>query len=141
VGTKIVFETHSITEDNELGHATGWLRDGCPSEVELARELGVRRRHDGLSAVFTSDLQRAVETTAVGFNGSGWPVLADWRLRGCYFDSLNGARRAAVTMIVGGGWTFSIPRARAGGRRSHGSPGSGRPPVPLGRAAGVDDRT
>jgi broad specificity phosphatase PhoE len=97
VGTTIVFETHSVTEDNERGFATGWLPGRLSERGRvLAHELGVRRRHDGLSAVFTSDLQRAVETTSVAFNGSGLPVLADWRLRECDFGSLNGAPRAAV---------------------------------------------
>jgi broad specificity phosphatase PhoE len=93
----IVFETHSVTEDNELGYATGWLPGRLSERGQvLARELGVRRRHDGLSAVFTSDLRRAAETTALAFNGSGLPVLADWRLRECDFGILNGAPRAAV---------------------------------------------
>ena len=43
---ELVYETHSITTDNEQGIATGWL----PGELfelgrELARELGRRRRH------------------------------------------------------------------------------------------------
>jgi broad specificity phosphatase PhoE len=98
VGTTIVFETHSVTEDNERGFATGWLPGRLSERGRvLAHELGVRRRHDGLSAVFTSDLQRAVETTSIAFNGSGLPVLADWRLRECDFGSLNGAPRAACT--------------------------------------------
>ena len=57
----IVFEAHSMTTDNEAGVATGWL-DGQLSEHGrvLATELGRRRRHDGMAAVFTSDLGRAV---------------------------------------------------------------------------------
>lgn len=70
----IVYETHSITTDNELGIATGWN----PGElsvagIEAARELGLRRRHEGLSAVYTSDLHRAVQTAEVAFEGSGSP--------------------------------------------------------------------
>jgi broad specificity phosphatase PhoE len=43
--TQIVFETHSVSTDNESGIATGWL-DGQLSEEgrRLARRLGVRRR-------------------------------------------------------------------------------------------------
>ena len=54
MGIQIVFETHSISEDNEHGIATGW-HDGQLSERGriLAGELGVRRRHDGIQAVFT----------------------------------------------------------------------------------------
>src|SRR5689334_7024965 len=87
----IVYETHSITTDNEAGIATGWL-PGRLSEAgrELARELGRRRRDDGISAVFTSDLARAVETAGIAFAGSGIPIHQDARLRECDYGTLNG---------------------------------------------------
>ncbi len=58
--TEIVFETHSTSEDNELGIASGW-RDCRLSERGRiqASELGVRRRDDRVQAVFASDLRRA----------------------------------------------------------------------------------
>jgi broad specificity phosphatase PhoE len=89
---EILFETHSISEDNERGVATGWL-PGRLSERgrNLARELGARRRDDGLVAVFTSDLARAVETAAIAFEGSQLPIRADSRLRECDYGDLNGA--------------------------------------------------
>jgi broad specificity phosphatase PhoE len=92
VSVEIVFETHSISEDNERGVATGWL-PGRLSERgrSLARELGARRRDDGLVAVFTSDLARAVETAAIAFAGSQLPVHADPRLRECDYGDWNGA--------------------------------------------------
>ena len=60
---ELVYETHALTVDNERGVATGWL----PGELSrsgrgLARELGERRRNDGIAAVFCSDLRRAIET-------------------------------------------------------------------------------
>jgi 2,3-bisphosphoglycerate-dependent phosphoglycerate mutase len=87
---KIVFETHSISNDNERGIATGWF-DGRLSEdgLRLAEELGVRRRHDNVAAVFTSDLRRAVETVEIAFAGSGLPIHGDWRLRECNYGRLN----------------------------------------------------
>ncbi|MFF5230749.1 histidine phosphatase family protein [Dactylosporangium sp. NPDC000521] len=87
----IVYETHSITTDNEAGIATGWL-PGELSETgrDLARELGRRRRDDGISAVFTSDLARAVETAEIAFAGSGIPIHQDARLRECDYGTLNG---------------------------------------------------
>ncbi len=93
----IVFETHSVTEDNEQGFATGWL-PGRLSETgrHLARELGERRRDDGLSAVFTSDLHRATETADLAFGDTGLPILADWRLRECDYGMLNGAPATTV---------------------------------------------
>ena len=89
--TEIVYETHSITEDNESGNATGWLPGRLSATGrELAGQLGERRRHDGVAAVFTSDLGRAVETATIAFAGSGIPVLHDWRLRECDYGRLNG---------------------------------------------------
>jgi len=87
----VVFETHSLTEDNERGRATGWL-EGRLSEHgrQLAEELGERRRSDALAAVFVSDLARAVETAEIAFSGTTTPLLKDWRLRECNYGDLNG---------------------------------------------------
>jgi broad specificity phosphatase PhoE len=91
VAVAIVFETHSLTTDNEAGLASGWL-DGRLSERGrvLAAELGRRRRNDGIRAVFTSDLGRAVQTVALAFDGSGIPVHLDARLRECDYGAWNG---------------------------------------------------
>lgn len=97
VTVQVVFETHSSSVDNERGIATGWL-PGRLSEAgrEQARALGKRRRHDGLSAVFTSDLRRAVETVEIAFEGVEIPVFHDWRLRECNYGRLNGCPAAEV---------------------------------------------
>jgi broad specificity phosphatase PhoE len=94
---ELVYETHSTTIDNETGVATGWL-DGQLSEKGRAQaaELGERRRDDGLTAVFTSDLGRSVETAEVAFAGSELPVHHDWRLRECNYGELNGAPAADI---------------------------------------------
>ncbi|MEO5918618.1 MAG: histidine phosphatase family protein [Candidatus Limnocylindrales bacterium] len=87
----IVFETHSFSEDNERGVASGWLDSRLsPRGRAAARELGERRRADGLDAVFTSDLERATETARIAFAGSPVPILSDWRLRECDYGELNG---------------------------------------------------
>ncbi|GAA3445022.1 histidine phosphatase family protein [Planomonospora venezuelensis] len=87
----IVYETHSITTDNEAGIATGWLPgELSPRGRELARELGERRRDDGPAAVFTSDLRRAVQTAEIAFAGRGFPIHRDVRLRECDYGELNG---------------------------------------------------
>ena len=93
----LVYETHSTTIDNETGIATGWL-DGQLSETgrAQAKALGERRRHDGLSAVFTSDLGRSIETAEIAFAGSKLPVHHDWRLRECNYGELNGAPAAEI---------------------------------------------
>jgi 2,3-bisphosphoglycerate-dependent phosphoglycerate mutase len=76
VGIAVVFETHSTSEDNEQGRATGW-QPGRLSEQgrRQARDLGLRRRDDGITTVFSSDLGRAVETATVAFGDSVIPVL------------------------------------------------------------------
>ena len=79
VAIELVFETHSLTEDNELGRATGWLPGRLSAQGRmLAGELGQRRAADGISAVFCSDLARAAETATIAFAGSAIPVLQDW---------------------------------------------------------------
>jgi broad specificity phosphatase PhoE len=93
---QIVFETHSITEDNEGGIATGW-KPGRLSEKGrlLARELGARRRNDGIQVIFTSDLRRAVETVEIALGDSSIPILHDWRLRECDYGDQNGRLSAS----------------------------------------------
>ncbi|WP_436760237.1 histidine phosphatase family protein [Streptosporangium sp. V21-05] len=73
--TEIVFETHSWSEDNDRGIATGWL-PGRLSERgrHLAGELGERRREDDLAAVFTSDLTRAAQAPTPGSKPSALSV-------------------------------------------------------------------
>jgi broad specificity phosphatase PhoE len=88
---EIIYETHSITTDNEAGIATGWL-PGRLSERgrRLAHELGERHREDNLAAVFVSDLARAVETAEIAFGGSYISIHQDARLRECNYGTLNG---------------------------------------------------
>jgi broad specificity phosphatase PhoE len=86
----LVYETHSTTDDNERGVATGWL-DGWLSlrGREQAAELGERRGNDGIDAIYVSDLGRAVETARIAF-GLGFKL--DPRLRECDYGALNGTR-------------------------------------------------
>jgi len=89
--TTFVFETHSISEDNERGIATGWLPGALSARGrELAAELG-RRRRDTTDVVLTSDLRRAVETAEIAFTGCAVPIHQDVRLRECNYGDLNGA--------------------------------------------------
>jgi len=87
---RIVFETHSWTEEMDRGTATGWLPGGLSAKGRgLAAELGDRRRD--VDTVFTSDLARAVETAEIAFGSSSTPILHDWRLRECDYGERNGA--------------------------------------------------
>ncbi|MBB0229720.1 histidine phosphatase family protein [Streptomyces calidiresistens] len=94
---RLVYETHAITTDNEAGVVTGW-RPGRLSRRgrEVAVELGARRRDDGISAVFVSDLARAVTTARIAFAGTGIPVHRDARLRECDHGSFTGRPVAEV---------------------------------------------
>jgi broad specificity phosphatase PhoE len=97
---EIVFETHSLTTNNEVGIATGWL-PGKLSEQgrEFARELGRRRRNDGIDAAFVSDLARAVETAEIALGDGGIPMQQDSRLRECNYGELNGARSSELNRM------------------------------------------
>jgi broad specificity phosphatase PhoE len=91
VAIQLVYETHSISEDNDRGIATGWLPGRLsPRGIEGARALGQRRADDGIDAVFSSDLRRAAETAAVAFETTTIPILHDWRLRECDYGEWNG---------------------------------------------------
>jgi broad specificity phosphatase PhoE len=100
LSVEVVFETHSTSVHNEQGIATGWL-EGKLSETgrQQARQLGERRRDDGLAVVFMSDLRRAVETAEIAFAGSPLPIRADARLRECNYGSMNGRPRAELDVV------------------------------------------
>jgi broad specificity phosphatase PhoE len=101
VSVEIVYETHSISFDNERGIATGW-RDGELSKAgrAAARALGERRRDDRIAVVYSSDLGRAVETAEIAFAGSGIPIRLDRRLRECDYGELTGMPHARLAEEV-----------------------------------------
>lgn len=117
----VVFETHSWSEDNDCGIATGWHHGRLSSEGRhLAGELGDRRSDDGIDIVFTSDLRRAVETAEIAFAGTDTPILHDWRLRECNYGAGNGmpaaqlhrnkARYITTPYPEGESWTRAVER-------------------------------
>jgi alpha-ribazole phosphatase/probable phosphoglycerate mutase len=116
---ELVFETHAATEDNEVGRATGWL-PGRLSTAGRAQavDLSLRRANDGLDAILTSDLGRALETVEIAFGDSGIPVFHDWRLRECDYGTQNGgpaedldrAAHVDVPYPSGESWEQAIAR-------------------------------
>jgi broad specificity phosphatase PhoE len=98
VSLELVYETHAITTDNEAGIATGWLPgELSDAGVTSARQLGDRRRNDGIDVVYVSDLARAVQTVRLAF-GDPAPIqiVEEARLRECNYGSLNGMTRARL---------------------------------------------
>lgn len=92
MAVELVYETHSLSVDNERGIATGWLPGELSEEGRRgARALGERRLGDRIACVFTSDLRRATETAELAFEGSGTEIRQDARLRECNYGELNGA--------------------------------------------------
>lgn len=88
----LVFETHSISEDNERGFATGWLHGRLSHRGrDLAAALGGRRPRSDFDVIFASDLGRAVETAVIAYGDLPVDLRLDWRLRECNYGALNGA--------------------------------------------------
>ena len=97
MSVEIIFETHSISLDNERGIATGWLQGELSERgTREAKKLGQRRRDDSIAAIFTSDLARAVETAQIAFADLDLPVFQDRRLRECNYGDLNGMPTAQL---------------------------------------------
>lgn len=94
--SKLIFESHSTTIDNEAQLAAGWY------DVELsavgeqqAKELGERRKDDHFDVIFCSDLQRSYRTAELAF-GDKFPIIKDARLRECNYGDLNRGPKEVV---------------------------------------------
>ena len=106
----MVLETHSTTEDNEAGRPTGWLPGRLsPRGRDQAAQFGRRRRDDGITAVFCSDLARAAETAVTAFAGAPIPVPYDWRLRECDYGQRNGMPPPNCAPAAAATWTRPYP--------------------------------
>ena len=97
----VYFTTHSTSEDNEAGIASGW-KDVELSElgVQQSIELGERFKTVSFDLICCSDLKRAVDTARIAF-GSRVPLVIDDRLREVNFGDLNGSPEIAVDRILG----------------------------------------
>jgi len=89
---QIVFETHSITEDNERGIATGWHPGRLSDKGRLlAKELGARRRNDRIRRVLV-----------IGHIATSWAL--EHYLNGVPLEDLAGAQ-----FTWQGGWEYLLP--------------------------------
>jgi len=84
MATKITFEAHSTTLDNEAKRASGWNDvELSPLGIEQSKDLGKRCRGKNFDVVFCSDLQRSFKTAEIAFAGTNIPIIKDKRLREC----------------------------------------------------------
>lgn len=123
---RLVFETHSISRDNEAGLATGWL-DSALSEAGRRLAPAIGERHPDADLVVASDLGRARETADLAFAGRAVPVRLDPRQRECNYGDGNGMPVARAWSPSGAGGSICRSRAaRAIARSSIGSRRSSR---------------
>lgn len=109
------FETHSTSQDNERGVASGHLDTPLSESGRVqAVELGRRHAERKFRTIYTSDLKRAVDTAQIAFARTGVHRVSDRRLRecdygtwsGCSIQQLNEARVKFVDDAFPGGESF-----------------------------------
>ncbi len=95
--TKLIFEAHSTTFDNEAKISSGW------NDVDLSElghrqsvELGERYKNVLPDAIYCSDLQRSYKSAAIAFKNTGVPIFIDKRLRECDYGELTQAPKEQV---------------------------------------------
>jgi len=86
--TKIIFEAHGTTFDNEA-HLSSGHNDVALSPLgeQQSKEMGERYKDDSFDAIFCSDLQRAYKSAEIAF-GSKFKIIQDARLRECDYGDL-----------------------------------------------------
>ena len=93
----IWFESHATTTDNETKRASGWNDvDLSPAGRTQAVELTDRCKDRGISAIFCSDLQRAVKTAMPLANNCHIPMYVDERLRECNYGDMEGEPNSLI---------------------------------------------
>lgn len=97
--TRIVFETHATSLDNEAGLASGWFDvDLSPAGEQQAAELGARYAVTPPDVAFTSDARRARRTVEIAF-GNQVDIVCDRRLRECDYGRLTRASTSDIDAI------------------------------------------
>jgi broad specificity phosphatase PhoE len=93
---KITYFVHGTTTDNEQGISSGW-KDVELSElgIKQSEELREKTKDKKFDVVFTSDLQRAINSAEITW-GDRDKIISDKRLRECNYGKLNGAASSIV---------------------------------------------
>lgn len=89
--TRIFFESHATSTDNEREVASGW-HDCDLTELGKTQAKELARRYEDLKLdyIFTSDLKRSVETANIAFASNQLVIIKDSRLRECNYGNLSG---------------------------------------------------
>ncbi len=93
--TKVIYFVHGTTDDNEAGKCSGWKEAKLTKlGKERAINLGKLRKNTKMDIIFTSDLERAIDTAKLAFPEI--KHIQDERLRECNYGDLEGKDKALV---------------------------------------------
>jgi len=89
MSVQITYFVHGTTTDNEKNISSGWFDVGL-SALGVQQSIDLKDQIDGkiIDVVFCSDLQRAVDSAKLTFEGSV-PIIIDKRLRECSYGKYN----------------------------------------------------
>ena len=95
--TKIMYFVHGTTTDNAAKLCSGW-KEAMLNDLgrEQAKNLGnvSKERGDKFDIIFTSDLNRAIESSNIAFPEV--EKITDKRLRECNYGELDGKHKSLV---------------------------------------------
>ena len=92
----ITYFVHGTTTDNEKEISSGWS-DVALSDLGVQQSIALKEqtKDKHFDAVFCSDLQRAVKSAELAWDGM-YPIIPDQRLRECNYGKLNAVPSAVV---------------------------------------------
>ena len=94
---KIIYFVHGTTTDNAEKLCSGW-KEAMLNELgkEQAKNLGktIREKGTKFDVIFTSDLQRAIDSSNIAFPEHN--KITDNRLRECNYGELDGKHKSLV---------------------------------------------
>ena len=95
--TNIIYFVHGTTTDNVDKLCSGW-KEAMLNDLgkEQAENLGKisKQRGDNFDIIFTSDLQRAIDSSNIAFENT--EKFRDSRLRECNYGTLDGEHKSLV---------------------------------------------